>query len=222
MNLLVDFKEFKNLVENQTGRHIRVFRTDNGKEFDSFKYDELCRASGIKRELTVPSNPQQNGVAERNNRTICEATRAMMHDQNLPLSIWVEAASIAVYIQNRCPHKAFEAKNPEEVFTGCKPSIDHLRIFGSPVYIHISKEKRTKLEPSGKKGTFVGYSETSKAYRIYILGQKFIEVRRDVTFHEETTFRWAKELPCDSKEQETSPLDPSDSPLPDEQREETS
>jgi hypothetical protein len=135
------FQEFKNLVENQTGRHIRVFRTDNGKEFDSFKYDELCRASGIKRELTVPYNPQQNGVAERKNRTICEAARAMMHDQNLPLSLWAEAASIAVYIQNRCPHKAFEAKNPEEVFTGCKPSIDHLRIFGSPVYIHISKRE---------------------------------------------------------------------------------
>jgi hypothetical protein len=64
------FQDFKNLVENQTGRHIRVFRTDNGKEFDSFKYDELCRASGIKRELIVPYNPQQNGVAERKNRTI--------------------------------------------------------------------------------------------------------------------------------------------------------
>jgi hypothetical protein len=72
------FQDFKNLVENQTGRHIRVFRTDNGKEFDSFKYDELCRASGIKRELTVPYNPQQNGVAERKNRTICEAARG--HD----------------------------------------------------------------------------------------------------------------------------------------------
>jgi hypothetical protein len=68
----------------------------------------------------------------------------------------------------------------------------------------------------------LGYSETSKAYRIYIPGQKFIEVSRDVTFHEETAFRQARELPCDSKEQEAPPLDPSDSPLPDEQREETS
>jgi hypothetical protein len=97
-----------------------------------------------------------------------------------------------------------------------------LRIFGSPVYIHIPKEKRTKLEPSGKKGTFVGYSETSKAYRIYIPGQKFIEVSRDVTFHEEATFRRARELPCDTEEQEAPSLEPSDSPLPDEQREETS
>jgi transposase InsO family protein len=109
------FQDFKNLVENQTGRHIQVFRTDNGKEFDSYKYDELYRASEIKRELTVPYNPQQNGVAERNNRTISEAARAMMYDQNLPLSLWVEAASIVVYIQNRCPHKALEEKTPEEI-----------------------------------------------------------------------------------------------------------
>jgi hypothetical protein len=68
----------------------------------------------------------------------------------------------------------------------------------------------------------VGYSETSKAYRIYISGQKFIEVSRNVTFHEEAVFRRARELPCDSGEQEAPPLDSSDSPLPDEQREETS
>jgi hypothetical protein len=139
----------------------------------------------------------------------CFMLRAMMYDQNLPLSLWAEAASTAVYIQNRCPHKALEAKTLEEVFTGIKPLVDHLRIFGSPVYIHIPKEKRTKLEPSGKKGTFVGYSETSKAYRIYIPGQKFIEVSRDVTFREEAVFRRARELPCDLEEQEALPLDSS-------------
>jgi hypothetical protein len=96
-----------------------------------------------------------------------------------------------------------------------------LRIFGSPVYIHIPKEKRTKLEPSGKKGTCVGYSETSKAYRIYVPGKKFIEVSRDVTFHEEATFRRTKELPCDTEKQEAPSPEPSDTPLPDEQREET-
>jgi hypothetical protein len=188
------FQDFKNLVENQTCRHIRVFRIDNGKEFDSHKYDDLCRAYGIKRELTVPYNPQQNGVAERKNMTICEEAIAMMYDQNLPLSLWAEAASTTVYIQNRCSHKALEEKTLEEVFIGKKPSVDHLRIFGSPVCILVPKEKRTKLEPFGKKDTFVGYNETSKAYRIYVPGKKFIEVSRDVTFHEEATFLRSKEL----------------------------
>ena len=67
-------------------------------------------------------------------------------------------------------------KNLEEVFTKVKPNISHLRISGCPVYIHVPKEKRTKLEPSGRKGIFVEYSETSKAYRVYILGQKNIEL----------------------------------------------
>jgi hypothetical protein len=86
-----------------------------------------------------------------------------MYDQNLSLSLWAKATSTAVYIQNRCSHKALEAKTLEEGFTVMKSSIDHLRIFGSPIYIHIPKEKMTKLEPSRKKGTFVGYNETSKA-----------------------------------------------------------
>jgi transposase InsO family protein len=64
------FQDFKNLVENQIGRHIEVFRTDNGKEFESYKYDELYQASGIKREPTVPYNPQQNGVAERTKQSV--------------------------------------------------------------------------------------------------------------------------------------------------------
>jgi hypothetical protein len=74
------FHDFKNLVENQTGRHIYIFRTDNGKEFNFHKYDDLCRASRIKGELIVSYNPQQNGIAERKNRIICEAARAMMYD----------------------------------------------------------------------------------------------------------------------------------------------
>jgi hypothetical protein len=92
------FQDFKNLVENQTDRHICVFKTDNGKEFDSHEYDDPCRTSGINMELTVPYNPQQNGVAERKNRTICEASKVMMYDQNLSLPLWAEAASTTVYI----------------------------------------------------------------------------------------------------------------------------
>ena len=88
-----------------------------------------------------------------------------------------------MYIQNKCPHAILKDKTPEEVFSRIKPKVGHLRIFGCPVYIHVPKEKRTKMEPSGKKGVFVGYSENSKAYRIYVPGQRQIEVSRDVTFH---------------------------------------
>jgi hypothetical protein len=82
---------------------------------------------------------------------------------------------------------------PEEAFIGVKPEVGHFRIFGCPVYFYVPKEKRTKLDPSGRKGTFVGYSESSKAYWIYIPGQRQIEVIRDVIFEEEITFRRSRE-----------------------------
>jgi hypothetical protein len=85
-------------------------------------------------------------------------------------------------------------KTPKEVFSGIKPEVGHLRIFGCPVHIHVPKEKRTKMEPSGKKGFFLGYSEKSKSYRIYIPGHRKIELRRDVNFHEEAAFKKSREL----------------------------
>ena len=102
----------------------------------------------------------------------------MLHDKGLPMHLWAEAARSAVYVQNRTPHKVIKNKTPEEVFFEKKPKVSHLKIFGCLVYIHILKEKRTKLDPSGKKGIFVGYSERSKAYRIYFPGFKKINISK--------------------------------------------
>lgn len=98
-------------------------------------------------------------MAQRKSRTIIESAKALMHDQNLHLSLWTEATNTAVYIQNRCPHSIIENITPKEAFTRNKPDLSHLRIFGCLVYIHVPQEKRSKLEPSRKKGIFVGYSE---------------------------------------------------------------
>jgi hypothetical protein len=122
----------------------------------------------------------------------------MMFDQDLPNSLWVEATSIVVYIQNMFPHAILKDKTPEEVFSRIKPEVGHIRIFGCPVYIHVPKEKRTKMEPSGKKYVFLGYSEKPKAYRIYVPGQRKIEVRKDVTLHEEAAFNKSRELEHES------------------------
>ena len=80
-----------------------------------------------------------------------EAARAMLHDQDLPMHLWAEDARIVVYVQNCSSHRVLENKTPEEVFSGKKPEVIHLRIFGYPVYIHIPKEKRTKLDPLGRR-----------------------------------------------------------------------
>ena len=109
-----------------------------------------------------------------------EAARAMLHGQDLPMHLWAEATRTTVYVQNCTPHRVLENINLEEVFFDKKPEVSHLRIFSCLVYIHIPKEKRTKLDPSGKKGIFVGYYEISKAYRIYFPGFKKINISIDV------------------------------------------
>jgi hypothetical protein len=77
-----------------------------------------------------------------------------------------------VYVHNRSLHKTLRNMMPEEAFTKVKPEVGHFRIFGCPVYIHVPKEKRIKVDPSDKKGTFLGYNKSSKAYQIYILVQR--------------------------------------------------
>jgi hypothetical protein len=78
-----------------------------------------------------------------------EAVKAMIHDQDLHMHLWEEVAKTSVYVQNKSPQKVLEKKTPEDMFSGKKPKVSHFQIFGSPVFIHIPKEKRTKLDPSG-------------------------------------------------------------------------
>ena len=80
-----------------------------------------------------------------------EAVKTMIHDQDLPMHLWVEAARTTVYVQNRLSHSALGFKTPEEMYTGKMPEVSHLKIFGCPVYVHIPKEKRTKLDPSKRR-----------------------------------------------------------------------
>ena len=92
------FKEFKALVENLTERKIKTLRSNNGREFTSNEFLDFCKEVGIKRELSTPYNSQKNGVAERNNRMIMEAVKAMIHDHDLPMYLWVEAMMTVVYV----------------------------------------------------------------------------------------------------------------------------
>ena len=93
-----------------------------------------------------------------------EAMKTMIHDQDLPMHLWDEAARTYVYVQNILSHGALGFKTPKKMYIGKKPEVRHLKIFGCVVYVHIPKEKRTKLDPYGKKGIFVGYCEFSKAF----------------------------------------------------------
>jgi hypothetical protein len=165
------FQEFKAEIENLMNKKIKTLRIDNGGEYTSKEFIAFCKLAGIRRELIVPHNPQQNGVAERKNKSIEETVKSLLNDQDLSMFLWGEATMTTIYVQNRSPHHILKDMTPEEAFSGKKPNVENLRIFGCQVYSHIPKDKRNKLEPSGKKGIFVGYSDSSKAYRIYIPNQ---------------------------------------------------
>jgi hypothetical protein len=183
------FQEFKAEVENLTDNKINTMRYDNGGEYTFKELIAFCKEDGIMRDIIVPRNPQQNGVAKRNNITIEELVKEMMNDQNLSMFLWGEAAMTTVYVHNRSPCRILKNMTPEEAFSRKKPSVEQLRIFGCPVCIHVPKDKRKKLEPSGKRVIFVGYNESSKAYRIYVPGQHKIEISRDITFDERIAFK---------------------------------
>ena len=110
------FKEFKALIENHSYRRIKTLRSDSGGEYTSKEFEAFYKEEGIKRELTTPYNPQQNGVVERKNRTIMEVVKTMIHDQDLPMNLWDEAARIVVHVHNRLSHSSLGFKTPEEMY----------------------------------------------------------------------------------------------------------
>jgi hypothetical protein len=101
----------------------------------------------------------------------------MLHDQGLPMHLWAEVCNTAVYVQNRCPHRVLGMSTLEEAFTGKKPDVSHFNIFGSSVYVHVTKHSRKKLEPTAVVGIFVGYTETPHNYRVYFLNSKMTVMR---------------------------------------------
>jgi hypothetical protein len=182
---LARFKEFKALAENQTGKRIKTLRSDNGGEFISKTFNQYLISCGIQRQTTAPYSPEQNGVAERANRTIVEHARSMIHAKDLGYEYWGEAVATATYLKNRSPTRAVPSSTPEEAWTGNKPSVAHLRVFGCTAYAHVPKERRTKLDSKTTKCIFLGYYEGSKAYRLYDPETKKVVKSRDVIFVEQ-------------------------------------
>ena len=178
------FKLFKSNVERQTGCKIKKLRSDNGGEFVNNAFDEFLATEGITRELSVPYTPQQNGVAERANRTLVEMARAMMVHAGVKKNLWAEAVSTAVYIRNRCPTKFLQNKTPFEEWCGHKPNVKHFKIFGC-LAVGLNKSgNKSKFEAKGTTYIMVGYSMRSKAYRLLDTNTNDLVEKRDVLFDE--------------------------------------
>ncbi|KAM2946602.1 hypothetical protein COP2_029388 [Malus domestica] len=192
-NVFHVFKKFKAMVELQSGFSVKKLRTDRGGEFTSNEFDQFCAALGLERQLIVAYSPQQNGVAERKNRTIVEMAKCMLHEKGLPYSLWGEAVVTYVYLLNRCPTKALENVTPFEKFSGRKPGIQHLRVFGSLGYSLIPGNLRQKLDETSVIGIFIGYGTCEKGYRLLNPENQKVTISRDVIFYENGTWDWDRQ-----------------------------
>jgi transposase InsO family protein len=142
------FKEWKLMIEIQTERKVKLLRTDNGGEFYSHVFDDYCRKEGIVRHHTIPYTPQQNGVAERMNRTIISKARCMLSNARMNKRFWAEAANTACYLINRSPSIPLNKKTPIEVWSSTPADYSQLRVFGCTAYAHVDNGK---LEPRAIK-----------------------------------------------------------------------
>lgn len=183
-DLLEKFKEYVKMVETQYHKKPKILRSDRGGEYMGFNFKAYLKEKGIMHQPTAPYTPQQNGVAERKNRTLMEATRCMLIDSKLDKRFWGEAVRTANYLQNRLPTN-ITSKSPYELWFNKVPNLAHIRIFGSMAYAAIPKEKRQKLDDKAKCLIFVGYDDGSKAYRLLDTSTNLIQVSRDVRFIEQ-------------------------------------
>ena len=164
---------------------VEGIRSDNGGEYKSKEFNKFCRENGIKRELTVPKTPEQNGVAERSWRTLFEMTRGMLKTAGLDNKWWGRAIITAAYVKNRgLTSSNQENKTPYELFTGKVPDVSLLRVFGCQVYVHNDEQNRGKLDDRAIPGLFMGYGERAKGYVVYLLAKNKLVLTRNIEFLE--------------------------------------
>nr|GFC00901.1 retrovirus-related Pol polyprotein from transposon TNT 1-94 [Tanacetum cinerariifolium] len=160
-------KTFITGLENQLSLKVKVIRSNNGIKFKNNDFNQFCRMKRIKREFSIPRTPQQNGIAERKNRTLIEAARTMLADSLLPIPFWAEAVNTACYVQNRVLVTKPHNKTPYVLLHGRTPSIGFMRPFGCLVTILNTLDSLGKFKGKVDEEFLVGYPVNSKAFRVF-------------------------------------------------------
>ncbi|KAG5682922.1 hypothetical protein PVAND_012240 [Polypedilum vanderplanki] len=173
--------EYIESIKVKFGRKMKIFRSDRGTEYTNSRLQDHLRSEGIKFQSTVGYAPEQNGIAERKNRTLMEAARTMLFDSKLPKFLWTEAVNEACYNQNRLISKS-RTQTPYEVYYKKEQRFKDFHIFGCDVYVMIPDQVRKKLDPKAKKGKYVGHDNQAKGYRVYEPVSRTVRIHREVVF----------------------------------------
>jgi transposase InsO family protein len=181
----VAFRKLAKIIQNQKGLTIASIRSDHGGEFQNEAFENFCNENGIEHTFSSPRTPQQNGVVERKNRSLEELARTMLNETNLPKYFWADAVSTACYVMNRVLIRPILKQTPYEIYNGRKPDISHFHVFGCKCFVlNNGKDNLGKFDAKADEGIFLGYSSSSKAFRIYNKRTMTIEESVHVTFDE--------------------------------------
>ena len=213
------FLAWSTRIEREANTTLSRIRVDNGGEFKNARMDALCTSHGYTQEFTNSYTPQQNGVAERYNRALLDTVRSIMSAANVSVKWWGEALQCANYMRNRTSHNSVRKRmSPYQKWTGRKPQIHLMHVFGCRATVLSVKPKLTKLGPKSTEGLFLGYSSSSPGYRI-LLNTGVIVESSDVLFLDSTVlkrnydhFYRRDTLLCDSYPSYLTPT--SDAPTP--------
>jgi hypothetical protein len=183
---LAAFQTYKVFVEKQTGNQIICLHDEKGGKFIGNEWDLFMQAESIKREHTVQSTPQQNGRAERKNRTLAEWITAMLNEAKLPASFWGEALQTANFLLNITPSCSVAGgKTPFKPCHDRKPNYSILRVFGCRAYAHIGRDKQRSPKSKALACFFLGYPDNFKGWKLYDPSAQRIVISRDIIWNEE-------------------------------------
>ena len=197
-------KKFLRRAQNEFNLRIKNIRSDNGSEFKNTNVEEYLDEEGIKHEFSAPYSPQQNGVAERKNRTLIEMARAMLDEYKTSDRFWAEAINTACHATNRLYLHRLLKKTPYELLTGNKPNVSYFRVFGSKCFILNKKPKSSKFSPKTSEGFLLGYDSNTRAYRVFNKDSGCVEVTCDVVF-DETNGSQVEQVDLDELDDEQAP-----------------
>jgi hypothetical protein len=175
------FKRWQLQVEAESTAKVLAIRCDNAPELKAL-YEHITDNGGIM-ELSAPYTLQQNGVAERINRTIIEKSKTMLFDSGLLKNLWPEIVQTAAYLRNRILTKG-EDRTPEERWSDKRPDLAHLKVFECIAYALINKNLQDKLEQNSRKTIFIGYGKTASHYRLWDPETRRVVIATDVAFDE--------------------------------------
>jgi hypothetical protein len=197
-------KIFLRRAQNEFGLRIKKIRSDNGTEFKNSQIEGFLEEEGIKHEFSSPYTPQQNGVVERKNRTLLDMARTMLDDYKTPDRFWAEAINTACYSINRLYLHRILKKTSYELLTGKKPTVSYFRVFGSKCFILIKRGRNSKFAPKAVEGFLLGYDSNTRAYRVFNMSTRLVEVSYDIVF-DETNGSQVEQVDLDELDDEESP-----------------